>query len=153
MNQNKNSSTSKPVKLQSNDYLSKPLTPDTSTLNKNTINKYSYQPYGTINRSNSMIKKEDRPSTAPTKEKDLPNNRYVSNSGINNNYKNRLTSPQVKYNPSTNQNIGVSANLSGTYSGSSKYNRGGSIQPKPNMRLDNNSSFKGLDSNYRLGKL
>jgi hypothetical protein len=56
----------------------------------------NYQSYGIIKRSNSNLKKEDRPSTAPSKESkevkpSVPYNKYIQS-----NQHNRLPSPQIK---------------------------------------------------------
>ncbi len=109
-----------------------------------------------MKRSNSNIKKEDRPSTAPAKEKEKDSlNRYFGSGTSNMNTNYRLPSPQIKPSSMVRGNTPNQENrkTNDILSSTMKYQRGNSLQSKPsNTRLDKSSSFKGLDSKFKLGK-
>lgn len=127
-----------------------------------------------MKKSNSVVKREERPSTAPSKEskeKENQNKYYFSN---NNSFQsqNRLPSPQIKRkfinfiiiasNP-TNLARGSSferdqAKKQGTTGGipSAMNNVGARIRgnsnpaKSTNYRMENSSSFKGSESKYKI---
>jgi len=138
-----------PVKIQSNEYIKKPLTPDTATIASHNRAQNNYQQqYGIIKRSSSNYRKEERPSTAPAKESKEKEN--VNSKGLTPSSSiKRLPSPAIK---SGSSGYGYSNPKPNNYI--SKY-RGNSNPPKPSsmMRQDNSSSFKGLDNRFKFGKI